>query len=343
MNLQNQLRLLAAVTLLVSMAGCTPEPQSAVATSVPAVAISTTVATIQAHSSVEVLPGTVKPATAATLMARVPGVVGRIVATPGALVTSGTVLVELDALELSAKRDQAQALAALAAADLQRLKPLLERQSVSQAEYDAATARAVGTAAAAAEAGIMVGYTRITAPFDGMVVRKHVELGDLLSPGRPVIDLEDPTSLRLEVEIPESLAARVASGAALRVQLGTAALDLEAAVVEVTPAADPVSRSVLVKLALPPAASGLRSGQFGRVTIPVAGGAQLSVPSGAIVRRGQLDAVFVIADGTARMRLVRLGGSDAGRTTIRAGLSADDVVAVDGAQTLRDGQPVTVR
>jgi RND family efflux transporter MFP subunit len=251
------------------------------------------------------------------------------------------VLVELDAQELAARRDQAQAVAAQAAADLARATLLFEKQASTQSEVDAARARAAGTAAAAAEAGIMAGYTRITAPFAGVVVRKHVEIGDLLTPGRPVIDLEDPASLRLEVELPESLAARVVVGTTLRAQIGAATFDQEAAVVEVTPAADPVSRSVLAKLALPATATGLRSGQFGRVTIPVIGGTVLSVPDSAVVQRGQLDAVFVVKDGKAHLRLVRLGGVDGGRSVIRAGLEAGELVVSVGAENLRDGQPVT--
>jgi RND family efflux transporter MFP subunit len=331
----------AATATVLILAGCGSKPQANAAKPLPPASVSTAAATLQEHGSVEVLPGTVKAASAATLMARVPGVVGRITATPGTAVAAGTVLVELDALEIAAKRDQAKAVAAQAAADFERSKLLFEKQALTKAEFDASQARAAGSAAAAAEAEIMVGYTRITAPFAGVVVRKHVEIGDLLAPGRPVIDLEDPASLRLEVEIPESLAARVVVGTKLRVQI--AALDLEAAVVEVTPAADPVSRTVLVKLALPPEAKGLRSGQFGRVTIPVSEGKQLSVPSSAIVRRGQLDAVFVVQDGIARLRLVRLGGSDGASTAVRAGLKPDETVVVDGAETLLDGQPVTVR
>jgi RND family efflux transporter MFP subunit len=323
------------------LAGCGTGPQAQAAKPLPTVSVATAVAALAEHGSVEVLPGTVKAASAATLMARVQGVVGRITATPGTTVAAGAVLVEIDALEIAAKRDQAQALAAQANADFERSKLLFEKQSTTKADFDAAQARAAGSAAAAAEAGIMVGYTRITAPFAGVVVRKHVEIGDLLSPGRPVIDLEDPASLRLEVEIPESLAARVVVGTKLRVQI--AAFDQQAAVVEVTPAADPVSRTVLAKLALPAEASGLRSGQFGRVTVPVSEGRQLSVPSSAIVRRGQLDALFVVQDGIARLRLVRLGGSDGASTAVRAGLKPDETVVVDGAETLLDGQPVTVR
>ena len=331
---------LLSASVVLALAGCGAGPQPIVKP-LPSANVGTAVAALAEHGSVEVLPGTVKAASAATLMARVQGVVGRIAATPGTTVAAGAVLVEIDALEIAAKRDQAQALAAQAAADFERAKLLFEKQSTTKADFDAAQARAAGSAAAAAEAGIMVGYTRITAPFAGVVVRKHVEIGDLLSPGRPVIDLEDPASLRLEVEIPESLAARVIVGTKLRVQIS--AFDQEAAVVEVTPAADPVSRTVLAKLALPAEATGLRSGQFGRVTIPVNAGRQLSVPSSAIVRRGQLDALFVVQDGIARLRLVRLGGSDGASTAIRAGLKPDETVVVDGADALLDGQPVTIR
>ncbi len=334
---------LTATTTLLILAGCGSEPHASAAKPLPPASVLTVAATLQEHGSVEILPGTVKAASAATLMARVPGVVGRINATPGTAVTAGTVLVQLDALEIAAKRDQAKAVAAQAAADFERAKLLVEKQALTKSEFDGAQARAAGSAAAAAEAEIMVGYTRITAPFAGVVVRKFAEVGDLLSPGRPVIELEDPASLRLEVEIPESLAAKFVIGTKLRVQIGAAAIDQEAAVVEVTPAADPVSRTVLAKLALPTDAKGLRSGQFGRVTIPVAGGSLLSVPATAVVQRGQLDAVFVVQDGKALLRLVRLGGTDGARTAIRAGLKTGEMVVVDGAESLSDAQPVTAR
>jgi RND family efflux transporter MFP subunit len=220
---------------------------------------------------------------------------------------------------------------------------LSEKQATTKAEYDASLARAASSAAAATEAEIMVGYTTMTAPFAGVVVRKYVEIGDLLAPGRPVIDLEDPSSLRLEVEVPESLAGSVVIGAKLRVQIGAAGFDAETPVVEVTPAADPVSRSVLVKLALPAGTRGLHSGQFGRAAIATAGGRMLAVPATAVFRRGQLDMVFVVQDGVARLRLVRLGGTEGERITLRAGIADGETVVTSGAGSLIDGQPVTVR
>lgn len=335
-----RLRLLPAVVLL-AMAGCgdAPAPTTAV---LPSVAVVTAPATLVGQAGSELLPGTVRAARAVTLQARVPGAVARIAATPGQQVEAGALLVELDALEIAAKRDQARAAAAAAAADYARISQLFSTQSVTKAEFDAAKARADGSAAAAAEAEIMVGYTRMNAPFAGVVVRKHAELGDLLAPGRPVIELEDPASLRLEVEVPESLAGRIAVSGRLRVQIAAARLDAEAEIVEVTPAADPVSRTVLAKLALPADLPALRSGQFGRVAVPTVAGEVLSVPAAALVRRGQLDAVFVVVDGVARLRLVRLGGPEGDRVTVRAGLAAGDVVVLDPGD-LRDGQPVTLR
>lgn len=336
-----KITLASLVLLLAVLAGCGEKVTASAMPGLPPMTISSATAAYLDHGAIEVLPGTVKAATAATLMARVPGLIGSIAATPGTQVATGTVLVELDALEIAAKRDQAKAIAAQAAADFERARNLFDKAVLTKAEFDAAQARAAGTAAAAAEAEVMVGYTRLKAPFAGVVVRKHAEVGDLLAPGRPVIDLEDPASLRLEVEIPESLAAGVAVGTRLRVQVGD--LDQPATVAEVTPASDPVSRSVLVKLALPAEARGLRSGQFGRVSLPVGGDRLLAVPAAAVLRRGQLDLVFVLADGRARLRLVRLGGAEGDLVAVRAGLSAGEMVAVSGLETLADGQPVTLR
>lgn len=337
---------MSCAAVLLGLCGCGAAPSGTAAGAAPSrppAAVQVAAAAFIERASVELLPGTVRPLRSAVLEARVPGGVGRIPAVPGQQVASGDTLVELDAQELAARRDQARALAAQAAADFERARALYDKQAMTKAEFDAVQARANGSAAAAAEAAIMAGYTVIAAPFAGVVVRRHVEVGDLLSPGRAVVEIEDPSAPRLEVEVPESLSGGLDLGTRLRAQVPAAGLDAEAPVVEIIPAVDPVSRSVLVKLALPAGTKGLRTGQFGRAAITVAGGRMLAVPAAAVVARGQLDAVFVIKDGVARMRLVRLGAADGGRISVRAGLAEGEVVAVEGAAGLRDGQSVTVR
>ena len=157
-----------------------------------------------------------------------------------------------------------------------------------------------------------------------------------------MVDLEDPASLRLEAAVPESLAGQVKPGTSLAVTVSAAVLALTATVVEVSPAADPVTRTVRVRLALP-ATPGLRSGQFGRVTVPVAAGERLLIPAGAVRRLGQMDAVLVVDDGHARLRLVRLGETTAaGEVAVRAGLTAGERL-ITSPGTVMDGAPVTLR
>ena len=333
--------LLPGFVLISFLASCGDAPTATVTPSAP-VAVDTVVLASQTLDLTEILPATVIAERTVTLMARVPGLVARIEAVPGTRLAAGTLIADLEAAELEARSRQAKAQAAQAAADLDRARQLLDRQALTPAELDAAKARAEATAAAAAEAAVLTGYTRLTAPFDALVIRRHAEVGDLLAPGRPVVDLEDPASLRLEVAVPESLAGRVRPGTRLEVTVPAAGLTLQAAVVEVTPAADPVSRTVRARLALPVAAD-LRSGQFGRVTVPVSAGERLLIPSTAVRRLGQMDAVLVLEDGHARLRLVRLGDTTAaGDVAVRAGLTAGErLITTPG--TVADGAAVTAR
>jgi RND family efflux transporter MFP subunit len=337
-------------------------------------AYATATASLTDQAVIEYLPGTVQADVTMTLMARVPGQVTRIAAVPGTAVAAGAELATIDAQEIVAKRDQAlasvleakaavaemQVARQLAERDLARARQLRESGTIPQAEFDTAEARAASAVArvaaiqarvttaeaAVSEATTLLGYTRLTTPFAAVVVKRFVEQGDLLSPGRPVVTLEDPTSLRFVADIPESLASGVTLGRHLRVTIPAAALDQDAEVVEVVPAADPISRTVRVKLACTGDAKActnaaqVRSGQFGRVAVPVATRRVLTVPAAAVVQRGQLDAVFVVDQGTARMRLIRLGERIGDRIAVRAGLADGDTVVTSGADTLTDGATI---
>jgi RND family efflux transporter MFP subunit len=333
------MRLALPVTLVILLSAC-GQPPAAAPEAAPRT-VETLRVTLQPLELVEILPATVQADRRVTLQARIPGLVIRIDAIPGARVATGSLIAQVDAAELDARSAQATAQAAQAAADLERATSLVARQALTPAEYDAAKARAAATAAAAREAAVLISYTRLTAPFDAIILRRHAEVGDLLAPGRPVVDLEDPASLRLQVDVPESLAQRVTPGATLAAEVAAAGLVLQATVVEVLPAADPASRTVRAALALP-AAPGLRSGLFGRVTIPVAAGERLFIPQAAVRRHGQIDSVLVAEDGHARLRLVRLGEVRGDEVAIRAGLAAGEQVILN-APGLADGHPILIR
>ena len=104
--------------------------------------------------------------------------------------------------------------------------------------------------------------------------------------------------------------------------------------------ADAVSRTFLVKLDLPDEV-GLRPGQFGRVAVPVAEAKLLLVPRQALLKRGQIEAVFVVKENRAMLRLVKTGKSLDGKIEILSGLEPGDPVVTSDASQLTDGQPVT--
>jgi RND family efflux transporter MFP subunit len=145
--------------------------------------------------------------------------------------------------------------------------------------------------------------------------------------------------LRLVADVPSLLASRLLPGAKLTVRVDTLDETLAGTLSEVSPATDPASRTVLMKVDLPETA-GLRAGQFGRLAVPVGEAEFLLVPAPALVRRGQLEILFVAAAGKAQMRLVRAGKQTPQGIEILAGLVSGETVVVEGAANLRDGQPL---
>lgn len=286
--------------------------------------------------------GTVRPKRSASLSAKVSGTIAQMLVSPGQAVKAGQLLVEIDAREIQLRLDQAQAVREQAQKDIERFTKLLAQNTVTKQEFDATQSRFRVAEAAAAEAQTMLGYTRVSAPFDGIVTAKRADVGDLAVPGRLLIELEDPSSPRLEADLPETLLAKTKLGDKLTVHLPSAAISLEATVSEIAPAADPVSRTFRVKLDLP-AADGVRSGQFGRVAVPVAEVSAMRVPSLAVVVRGQMEIAFVVANGKASMRLVKTGKHLGAEEEVVSGLQAGDQIVVEGADQLLDGQPLEVK
>ena len=188
----------------------------------------------------------------------------------------------------------------------------------------------------------MLDYTVIVAPFDGVVTRKLADVGDLASPGKPLLQMENPDTLRLEADVPEALIGNVKLGDKLAVRIAAVTNDITGSVAEMSPTADPNSRTYLVKLDLPGAA-GLRSGQFGRVSVPVGQASAIRVPASAVVQRGQMELIFVLANGHAQLRLIKTGTRVGDEVEVVSGLDSGEQVVTEGAATLTDGQPVSVK
>ncbi len=321
------------------LAGCGKPHEAPPAAQLPAVAVRVQPVESKTHLASEEVVGTVRARLHANLEAKVSGRVQKMLVSAGQSVKQGQLLAQLEVQEIQAKLDQAKALREQAERDRQRYDTLLQQQAVTRQEYDAVMARYRVAVASMSEAETMLGYATITAPFDGVITRKLADVGDLASPGRPLLELEDPTTLRLEADIPEALIGRVQMGGKLPLRVSAFTNDLEGTVSEIAPAADPNSRTFRVKLDLPPA-TGLRVGQFGRVLVPVSESRTLRVPAGAVVQRGQMEIVFVVANQTAQLRLVKTGKRLGNEVEIASGLNAGEQIVTEQAAGLLDGQPV---
>ena len=128
----------------------------------------------------------------------------------------------------------------------------------------------------------------------------------------------------------------------MAVRISSVERPFEGQVSEIAPVADAVSRTFQVKLDLPPGKE-LRAGQFGRLAVPVAETKLLSVPRTSVLKRGQLEMVFVVRDDTATLRLVKTGKVLEERVEILSGLEEGEAVVVGDISSLKDRQPVTVQ
>lgn len=240
-------------------------------------------------------------------------------------------IVWLHAKRSATAQELDEAAAALAAGEARAAGAEARAQEASSGIERAAAGRDAAAATAS--------FLRITAPFAGVVTEKLVEPGNMATPGMPLVRVEDTRAFRLDVRVDESRASRLSMGAAVEVVLdgaGGQAVTVEGAVSEISRALDADARTFLVKITLPDAA-GLRSGAFGRARFPGGTRTALTVPASAVVTQGQVSTVFVVDQGVARLRLVRVRG-----TEVQAGLAAGELVIVSPPPGLADGRRITV-
>ena len=330
---------LSGVVALVAGCGKKHEPQAATSENLPPAAVRVQAIEAVKQPAVEEVVGTVQPKLQAIIEAKVSGRITRLPVTLGQSVKQGEMLVELATQEAQARLDQAKAAFRQTELDFNRTSNLRKQNAATQSELDAAQARYNVAKAAVAEAEALSSYAKVLAPFDGVVARKLADEGDLAMPGKPLLELEGRVGLRLVVDVPGLLTGHIQPDTKLAVRVDTVSGAITGTVAEISPAADPASRTVRVKVDLPETA-GLRAGQFGRLAVPVGEASFLFVPPPALVRRGQLEILFVAADGKAQMRLVRTGKETPQGIEVLSGLTPGEAVVVEGAGTLRDGQPL---
>lgn len=304
----------------------------------PRVAGETFVAAVTGVPRVVEATGVVASVREVVLASKVVAAVTALNAREGAVVAAGDVLIELDDRELAADVERAEAERRNAASRLERLRSVAAEGLVApQTLEDAERALRVAEAAREAAAALLASAT-IRAPFDGVVTERFIEVGDMATPGKPLLKVEDRRDFRLEVAVAGEDAGRIRLHQPAEVMidaLGPSRLAGKVAVI--VPRAEAATQSVLVKVDLP-SVPGLTSGLYGRARFTVGQDALLTVPSSAISAVGALDRVFVVdADGVVHARLVRLGRRFDDRVEVRTGLEPGERVLADASRGVDGG------
>jgi membrane fusion protein, multidrug efflux system len=335
----NPVRFILPALVLALAAGCSDRGAPDRAASLPPVRVHTTAVHLESIPLLIEVTGTVRPVQRAQIAAKVMGTIAEMPVTLGQRVRAGELLVRISAGEISARVLQAESQLNQVRRDLDRERALLTQKASTPDMVKSLEDRYAMTAAMVREAQVMLGYTAVRAPFDGVVARKFASAGDLAAPGQPLLELEGTTDFQVEAGIPDSLATHLAPGTPLAVDVPAAGAQFTGRLVELSSAADPLTRSVTGKIAVP-AGTAVGSGQYARVQVPGAPVRALLAPAGAVSTLGEMERVFVIADGRAVLRLVKTGAARGPSVEILSGLADGDRVVTDPPATLREGQPL---
>jgi multidrug efflux system membrane fusion protein len=262
-------------------------------------------------------------------------------------------------VEIGHNLEAAQANLQFAAQTFRRYQGLLAKNSVSQQEFDDVQARYKAALAneqaleakkrqieakqqqarsQQSSADTVLSYSRIVSPLNGVVTEKSVDAGTVVMPGMPLLTIEDASRYRLEVSVPEEYLNKVQLGQDLAVSVPDGSF--QGRISEIVPAADPASRSFTVKVDLPKGCK-CQPGEYGKASLPVSAEKSLVVPQAALLRRGELEGLFVVnPEGKLQFRLVKTGRVEGGNVEILSGLSSGEHVAVSQVGQLQDGERV---
>ena len=320
----------------------------AVASEVAAVsAQSLPVVTVQPHRVDLTFPAEslVEAVQQAVVGAQVAGRVLEVKADAGQVVKKGDLLMRIDAREAEEAVRAAAAQYANAKVSYERSKSLRDQKFLSQAAVDKAKADFDAASANRAAAGASQSHATIVSPINGIVARRHAELGDMATPGKPLFTIYEPGSLRVTASVPQYRLKDMRSVKTARVEFPELGKWVEAVKVQILPTADAATHVSQVRVTLPDV-SEATPGMFARVHFVIGQSEKLTVPATAVLRRGEVAAVYVqTADNRLSLRQLRLGDAvGQGEIEVLAGLSAGDRVITDPVKAAieqKEGAPKT--
>jgi membrane fusion protein, multidrug efflux system len=337
-----QLPFALSATLLIALAACSgQQPGAAKKADSQAVEVVTAEATMQPMGVEIEAVGTARANESVDVTSKTSNTVTAIRFEEGDRVRKGEILVELDGAEVRASLAEAEAALAESQNQFKRSRDLFTSKALSESQLDLIEATLKANQARVDVAKARLADTIIRASFDGNVGFRRVSVGSLVSPGTVITTLDDATLIKLDFTVAETYIHALQKN--LPVIAATAGLpgrEFRGKVTHLDSRVDPVTRSIAVRAELPNPKGELRPGMFMTVRLQGEVAPALLVPEGAIVPEQGHTYVFVIENGVAQRREVKLGKRRPGEVEIVDGLKEHERVVTEGTQNLRDGSVV---
>ena len=342
-----------AIAMLILLAGCHSGERSADARvkTVEAKAMTLSLGEITLYDAT---PGTVVSEQQVQVASRLMGYIRDMSVREGDAVKAGQLLFTIDPTDIEgqvsqAKAGLAQAEAGLAdaKADFERFSNLYRDESIPKQQFDKVKLQysVAQSQERAARAGVdtaqsQLRYAQVRSPIDGVVTQKMASKGDLASPGRPVLVVENQQKLMVQTAVSDETYSHLQSGGHAMMEI--AGKEYRGTITRLVAASDAMSHTHLVKLTVPDG-QGMVSGSFARVSFDVGSRQGISVPKSAILQRAGITGVFVVdGKGVAHYRMVRQGSEQNGMVGIEAGLNPGEKIVVGNANELDSGDQVNL-
>jgi membrane fusion protein (multidrug efflux system) len=270
---------------------------------------------------------------------QVPGALLEVHAEEGTRVTRGQVIAELDSRELAAQVGAAEAAVAFAKSTFERSETLQRSQVITAAEFERDRAALASAEATLSQLRTRLGFTRIVSPINGVVTERFVQTGDIVGGQTRIYTISDVSTLVTLLPVSELEVPLLRQGARVPIFVDALGRNVDGVIRRIFPAADSVNRLVPVEVAISgTAVPGLRPGYTVRATLQLdERDGVLVVPSMAVVGAAGAQSVYIVRDGRAERRRVRVGADLDGRTEVIEGLAFGDSVVTTGNALLRDG------
>lgn len=289
------------------------------------------------------LSGSIEPNEIINLRSEIPGIVEALNFSEGGNVSNGQVLIKINDAELKAQLAQATTRNSLAAENERRAKLLLEKEAISQEEYDIASAdhRTAESQIQLIEAQLI--KTAIRAPFSGTIGLRNISKGSYITPTTDIAQLVDVSKVKLEFSIPERYATKVQIGTLVRFTVQGTVEEFTAKIYAMEPLVETATRTLRVRAIADNKDSRLIPGTFANVIFPLETLAKgLLVPAEAVIPIQNGKKIFIKKDGLAKEILVETGARTESDVLIVKGINEGDTVLTSGVMSLRDGSGVNV-